>query len=89
METEIKENTRLKANYQPLTTFLSLVYLGLTQVFIGEGKDLGGWYGMRQSLASFEFYLRALSQIEIAEAMKRSMTLPFNPNCTSDLNWVN
>jgi hypothetical protein len=65
------------------------MYLGLTQAFIGVAKEDGEMYWMGQSLASFEFYLRALSQIEIAEAMKRSITLPFNPNCTSDLNWVN
>jgi hypothetical protein len=37
-----------------------------------------------QSMASLEFYLRAMSQTEIVEAMKRSTTLPTaNQTCIS------
>jgi hypothetical protein len=48
--------------------------------------NIGYYYGYYsyQSLASIEFYLRALSTAEIAQAMNQSYTLPFNPNCDVD-----
>ena len=66
-------------------SFFSLIYLGLTRAMVGRANDDGNFYYTTQSLASLEFYLRALSQTEIAEAMQRSPTLPYNPKCTSDL----
>jgi len=38
----------------------------------------------KNGMASFEFYLRPLSQLEIIAAMARSRTYPINPNCKTD-----
>jgi hypothetical protein len=39
--------------------------------------------GTKNSMASFEFYLRPLSQAEISAAMERSKTFPINPTCNA------
>ncbi len=39
--------------------------------------------GTKNSMASFEFYLRPLSQTEISAAMERSKTFPINPTCNA------
>ncbi len=59
-----------------------VIYLGIGLMQIGYFSGYG--YSAYQSMASMEFYLRALNQTEIAAAMKRSITLPSNPNCTND-----
>jgi len=40
-------------------------------------------YSTYQPIASIEFYLRPLSQTEIASAMVRSQNMALNPGCTS------
>jgi hypothetical protein len=47
--------------------------------------QIGEYYGeySRGSIGSAEFYLRALSDVEINVAMSNSKKLPFNPNCTA------
>jgi hypothetical protein len=40
--------------------------------------------GLKNGLASLEFYLRPLSQPEIAAAMTRSKSFPLNPTCNAE-----
>ena len=40
--------------------------------------------GLKNGMASFEIYLRPLSQPEIAAALTRSKTFPLNPTCNAN-----
>jgi hypothetical protein len=56
-----------------------LFHQNLDRVQIGYFEG----YGMKNGMASFELYLRSLSQTEIAAAMERSKIYPVNPTCNA------